>query len=296
LSPEFTNWGLFQHFDAVVRNQSLSKAAEDLGVSQPTVSRQIAALEAQLGLTLFDRTSTGLVLTPAALELVAHIEAMANAARNVSIAAGGQNETIRGSVRITTAQMLAHSVMSSLITGLRKREPEIDVELVVSDATENLIEREADIAIRMYRPDQADVIARKVGELKTGIYASKQYLKRKGTLASIDAIEGHDFVGYDRSDRHIRAFKQGGVDVERSFFPFRCDSERVCWDMVVNGYGIGSLPVLIAENEKQLVEQLPTLARRRIPVWLACHRELRTSRRLRRVYDFLGEALGARLA
>ena len=201
-------------------------------------------------------------------------------------------EAIAGTIRLMASEIVATYILPGILTALRRAEPEIEIELVASDRTENLLQREADIAVRMYRPTQADVFTRKVGDLRVGMFAAEAYVARRGAPQSMEDFHGHDIIGYDRGDENIRGFRAAGLDVGRRFFSFRCDNQVVCWRMVVAGYGIGFNQIAIGEAEPgvkriSIDAELPSL-----PVWLTAHSELKTSHRVRRVFDFLAEALG----
>lgn len=290
------DWTLVQAFVAVADHGSLSGGARALKSSQPTMSRHIAALEQQLGVQLFDRTGHGLELTPAGTDLLAHAHTMQEAAGRFSLTAGGRAEAIAGPVRITASEIVSSFVMPDVLVALRRAEPEIDIELVPSDRSENLLQREADIAVRMYRPTQADVITRKVGDLKLGVFAADSYLAERGKPESFEDIAAHDMIGYDKSDQMIDGFKQAGFPVDRNFFSFRCDDQVVCWQMVVAGYGIGFNQLSIGQNTPGITRLLPEIPLPSLPVWLTAHPELKTSRRVRRVYDFLAAALAEAFA
>ncbi len=283
------DWAHVQTFIAVAELGSLSSAARVLGSSQPTMGRHIAALEAALGVQLFQRTGGGLELTSTGLDLLEPARRMSGAADRLALIAQGRAEILAGSIRIAASDIVATYLLPDMLTDLRKTEPEIDIELVASDRTENLLRREADIALRMYRPDQAEVITRKVAELSVGAYAAPSYLERRGTPRRIDEFLHHDIIGYDRSDLIIKGFQAAGVPVSRDFFAFRSDNQVVAWRMVVAGFGIGFNQRLVGDREPrvrqvELAAEMPSL-----PVWLTAHSELKTSRRVRRVYDFLAE-------
>jgi len=286
------DWGLLQSFIAVAGEGSLSGAARALGGSQPTMGRHIGALEATLGVRLFERTVGGLELTPTGIELLDHARRMAEDANRLSLAAEGRAEAIAGTIRLTASKIVATYILPEILTALRQAEPEIEIELVASDRTENLLQREADIAVRMYRPTQVDVMTRKVGDLRLGMFAARSYVARRGAPQSFEGFRHHEIVGYDRSDQIIRGFRDAGLDVGRHFFSFRCDNQVVCWRMVVAGYGIGFNQICIGEAEPGVMRiplgaELP-----RLPIWLTAHSELKTSHRVRRVFDFLADALG----
>ena len=284
-------WNHLQTLVAVAEHGSLSGAARALGGSQPTMGRHVSALETELGVRLFERTAGGLELTPTGVELLEYARHMAEAANRLSLVAQGRSEAIAGTIRITASDIVATYILPDILTALHKAEPEIDLELVASDRTENLLQREADIAVRMYRPTQSDVFMRKVGELAIAMFAALSYVERRGFPQSLEDLSGHDVVGYDRNELIIQGFRAAGLEVERRFFSFRCDNQVVAWRMVVAGYGIGFNQIQIGEAEPLVTRLhmdtgLPTL-----PIWLTAHSELKTSLRVRRVFDFLAEHL-----
>ncbi len=285
------DWNHLQSLVAVAEHGSLSAAARALGGSQPTMGRHIAVLETELGVRLFERTAGGLELTSTGIELLEHARHMADAANRLSLVAEGRSEEIAGTVRLTASSIVATYILPDILTALHLAEPDIEIELVATDRTENLLQREADIAVRMYRPTQTDIFTRKVGDLKIGMFAAPSYIERRGTPASMEEFLDHDVVGYDRSDLIIQGFRSAGMDVDRRFFSFRCDDQVVAWRMVVAGFGIGFNQLQIGEAEPGVVRLLADLALPEMPVWLTAHSELKTSRRVRRVYDFLAEGL-----
>lgn len=287
------DWSLVPSFLATAEAGSLSGAARALGISQPTVGRHIADLEASLGVRLFDRTAAGLRITEVGLSLVENAQAMRERAESLRRIAEGRAEAIEGSVRITSSEMVAAHLLPPILTDLHREEPRIQIELVASLSPENLLLREADIALRMFRPDQAEVITRRVAEMRLGVYAHRDYIARRGTPKSLAGLEHHTVVGFDRADMMIRGFRQAGIEVSREFFAFRSDCQTAGWSMVKAGFGIGVAPIYLGRQEPDLVELLPGLKSDRLvlPIWLTAHRDLRHSRRIRFVYDFLAARL-----
>lgn len=290
------DWTLLQSFAAVASEGSLSGAARRTGQSQPTVGRHVRALEAALGGELFTREPRGLAPTALGLALAEHAEAMGASAARLLLAAAGRSAELEGTVRLTASVVVSHFVLPAIIADLRGRFPAITVELVSSDSTENLIFREADIAIRMYRPTQGDVIARHVGDLPLGIYASKSYIARRGRPSGLADLGGHDFVGLDKSDLMIRAMAGLGMPVTRDFFPIRCDDQAAGWQMVRSGCGIGATQRIVGDADPLVERILPEVGMPRLPVWLAAPEALRTSARIRAVWDHLASELAARTA
>lgn len=286
------DWDRIRVFVAVVDHGSLSAAARMLGMSQPTAGRYIQQLEADLDLLLFARTGRQLALTEAGLALVEHARAMADAAGRLAVTAAGRETSVAGVVRITASEIVATYWLPRLLVALRQQEPQIEIELVASNSTDNLLAREADIAVRMYRPTQAEVITKHIRDLELGAFAAERYLARRGEPKSAEDLLEHDVAGFDRDETIIQGFRSFGYDVPRRFFPLRTDDQVVLWRAVVEGYGIGFMPVALGVAEPRVRRILPGLPLPVLPMWLTAHAELRTNRRIRRVFDFLAAALG----
>ncbi len=285
-------WHLLQSFVAISEAGSLSGGAARAGSSQPTLSRHLAQLEELLGARLFSRSSAGLTLTPEGATVQAHVQSMAEAAAQLSFA-GAQAQDISGTVRITASQIAASYLLPPLLVGLRTKHPALSVEVVASDQSDNLLRREADLAVRMYRPTQNDLIARKVADLPIGIFAARSYLERCGMPDGPQNLTGHTVIGYDRSTLIIDGMRQMGMTVDRSFFNFRSDDQVVCWQMLRAGMGIGFGQRIMGAADPDLVQLWPDMTIGTIPVWLTAHRELRMSPRVRLTFDHLAEGFAA---
>ncbi len=289
-APTEPDWALLRVFLAVAETGSLSRAAEQLGSSQPTLSRQIGELEAQTGSALFERTQRGMRLTEAGQTLRPPAQRMQENARQWSLAAAGQSTQLAGTVRLTASAMVSAFVLPPVLLGLRRAHPGIQVELVASDEIENLLEREADIALRMARPTQAALVARQLADLPLHLYAHRDYLALHG-MPTLPTLGQHQWVGFDRNDVMLRGFRAGGVEVGREFFDFRCDNEIVGWLAVRAGLGLGVGPERVARACPELVRVLPEFYIPPLQLWLTAHRELQHQPRLRVVFDALVAAL-----
>ena len=289
-TPPF-DWSLVQAFLAVAETGSLSAAARRLGASQPTVGRQISAMEDALSATLFRRQPRGMALTEAGLSLVEPARAMRDAAGRLSLAAAGEADTLAGTVRITASIFTAHHVLPPLLAELRAVTPEIAIELVASDSADNLLFREADIALRMFRPDQLDIVTRHLGDMNVGLFGAKTYLDRAGRPRTMEELQAHDFVGYDASELIIREMRRGGWAVDRDWFPVRCDHQTAYWELVRAGCGLGFAQAPTARADPR-VEEIPLpLPIPPLPVWLAAHEKMRRTARIRRVWGHLADRL-----
>lgn len=291
MSEPGPGWEHFRTFLAVLHEGSLSAAARLLGLTQPTAGRHIAALEAALGTTLFSRSRHGLLPTPAALELRPHAEAMQAAAEALVRTASGEAAAPHGTVRITASETVGAEVLPPLLAGFHARYPGIAIELVLTDRTENLTRREADIAVRMVRPVQAALVARRIGRVAIGLYAHRDYLAARGTPKNLDELAGHSLIGFDRNDLATRSLGVEGLPLTRDLFSFRSDSDAAQRAALRAGFGIGGCQLGIAMRDPALVPVLPGQVAFSLDMWLAMHEDLRDSRRVRLVYDHLAEGL-----
>ncbi|WP_299623881.1 LysR family transcriptional regulator [uncultured Tateyamaria sp.] len=285
------DWSFVQSFAAVAEHGSLSAAARALGSSQPTLSRHIANLEEVIGTRLFDRGRGGMALTQAGHDLVAHATQMADAAARFELSRDGHDVDVHGTVRITASQIVACYLLPQVLPALRQAHPGIAIEVVASDLSENLLRREADIALRMYRPTQLDVISKHIGDTAIGAYAAHDYIARRGMPETVQDFAGHDLIGYDRSTLIIDGMRAAGLDVTRDSFAFRCDDQVVCWNMTLAGCGIGFGQFLMGDPDPRVKRVSGNAPVASLPIWLTAHAELRSSARVRRVYDWLAENL-----
>ena len=285
------DWTLLRSFLAVADTGSLSAAARATGQSQPTLGRHIRLLEEQAGGALFERHSKGLNLSALGQALRPGAEAMREGARQVAMATAGGDARMAGPVRITASIFVSVHLLPPIIAGIRARFSEIQIELVASDRSENLLFHEADIALRMYRPEQLDMITRHIGDLRLGLYAAPAYLRRRGAPESFHDILRHDIIGYDRDDRLIRGFREAGLEVTRESFPIRTDDQVAYWELVCAGAGLGIGQRPVADRDARVTRILPDAPLPTLPVWLTAHETLRRTPRIARVWDALAEGL-----
>ncbi|MBQ0917349.1 LysR family transcriptional regulator [Hydrogenophaga aromaticivorans] len=285
------NWNLVPAFLAAHEHGSLLAAARALGSSQPTVGRHISELEAQLGTVLFERTGRGLAPTPAGLRLAEAARAMESGALALLSSVGASRSTLEGTVRISASQPVACVLLPPLLAQLRQTLPGIQVELVASNAVSNLLRREADIALRMVRPVQASLVARRIGQVGLSACAHRDYLARRGTPAEPADLLQHDLVGNDQVMDIPRGFAALGHDVPRERLVLRTDDLMAYWSAVRAGMGIGFVADYLLRTDPAVQRVLPQLRIPPLPIWLTVHREIRSSARIRAVYDFLAQAV-----
>ena len=285
------DWRLVRSFLAALDRGSLLGAARVLSTTQPTVGRHIAELEAQLGVLLFERTGRGLLATPTALQLADSARAMDSAANELARNVSGLEPGVTGTVRITASQPVACYVLPPILAQMRLALPDIQVELVASNAVSNLLRREADIALRMVQPDQASLAVKRIARVTLGTYAHRDYLRRRGTPRQPQDLLNHALVGSDRDEAILKGMAGFGLPVTRESFAFRCDDLIAYWEAVRAGLGIGFIADYLAATDKDVVAVLPMVKVPPLPIWLTVHREIRTSRRIRAVYDFLSQAV-----
>jgi len=289
-------WDLYRSFLAVAGEGSLSAAARMLGMTQPSLGRHVRQLEATLGVALFTRSPQGLVLTEVGAELAEHARGMAAASAALRRAASGSRQEVRGVVRITCSEVIGGEVLPAMLADLRRQQPGIVVELSLSDATEDLLRKDADIAVRMLRPSQAALVAQRVGSIGIGLYAHRRYLKTHGTPQTLAELQEHALIGFDRETPALRAMRgrvPGGEVYAREHFALRTDSPLAQLAALRAGYGIGACQRALARRERQLVPVLPEAFGLALDTWLVMHEDQRTNRRVRLVYDYLLEALAA---
>jgi DNA-binding transcriptional LysR family regulator len=290
------DWSLVRSFLAALDQGSLLGAARLLNMSQPTLGRHIAELERQLGVLLFERTGRGLVATATALQLAQAARSMEAGALQLSRTLSGAQSQSAGTVRITASVPVAVQLLPPVLAAMRQALPDLQIELVSSNQVSNLLRREADIAVRMVRPEQNSLIARKIGEVRLGAYASRGYLESRAPLRKASDLLQHELIGGDADPAILQGFAAMGFPVTRSAFALRSDDFIVQWQAVRAGLGIGFCADYMVRGEADVLEVLAgQLKIPSLPMWLAVHREIRTNARIRRVFDYLANALPATL-
>jgi DNA-binding transcriptional LysR family regulator len=286
------DWNRARAFLATAETGSLSAAARSLGLTQPTLSRQVARLEADLDVTLFERVGKKLELTETGESLLEHVRAMGEAALAMTFAASGRAEKVAGRVSISATDTYAAFILPEIIERIRREVPQITVAVISSDNLSDLRRREADIAIRHVRPEEEGLIGRLVCESTAHFYASESWVARQGHPGTVSEIAPYEFVGYEDAERFAAFLRSMGAGIDSEDFRLVSKNSVVIWELVRRGHGVGLMSREIAERASGMVELFPELEAARFPVWLVTHRELHTSKRIRLVYDILGQELG----
>jgi DNA-binding transcriptional LysR family regulator len=284
-------WELYRSFLGVLRHGSLSAAARALGVAQPTVGRHVAALEKSLGLALFTRSQAGFLPTEAGQSLRRYAESLQSTVAALERAAASQGSGVSGSVRITASDVIGVEVLPPIVARLRDRHPDLVVELALTDRVQDLVRREADIAVRMMRPRQEHLVARRVGLIEVGLHAHRNYLSRRGTPKSVADLADHALVGFDETTPFIRDAGRKFNDWRREAFAVRTDNNLAQLALIRAGTGIGVCQAAIAQRDPQIVRVLPKHVALFLETWITMHQDLRASPRCRATFDALVDGL-----
>ncbi len=287
------DWNQLRAFLETAETGSLSAAARKLGLTQPTLSRQVAAIEHSMGVTLFERVGKKMALTPTGLDLLEHARAMGTAVEALSLAATGRSQAVGGVVSVSATEIVAACLLPPLVRRLREKAPGIAIEVIATSALSDLQRREADIAIRHVKPEQPDLIARLVREATAHFYASENWVKAHGHPRTGEDATHLSFIGTDRSGEYLAYLRQHGLPVTEANFSCYADNSVAHWSLVREGLGIGAMIDEIALTTSGIVRVLDELPPIRFPIWLVSHRELRTSRRIRLVFEELALGLMA---
>ena len=285
------SWELYRSFLSVLNEGSLSGAARALAIAQPTVGRHVAALEKSLGIALFTRSQTGLMPTEAALSLQSYAASMQSTAAALERAAASQGTGVRGTVRVTASDVIGVEVLPSIIASLRDEHPELVLEIVLTDRVQDLLRREADIAVRMTRPRQDLLVARRVGQVELGLHAHQRYLARHGTPKTLAELSNHALIGFDQTTAFIRSAGKALSGWQRDAFAMRTDNNLAQLALIRSGAGIGVCQVALARRDESLLRLFPRQFSLQLETWITMHEDLRNSPRCRVTFDALVEGL-----
>jgi len=287
------NWAWYRTFLKVLETGSLSAAGRAMGLTQPTVGRHIDSLEAALGLRLFTRSFDGFTPTDAALDLKPYALGLASTAAALRRMASGHQSGVRGVVRLSASEVIGVEVLPPILATLQSAHPELVIELVLSNRIDDLLHREADIAVRMIPPTQDALIAKRVGSIEAGLYAHESYLARRGAPTSMDALMGHTMIGYDEENAYIRTFQAQFPMFSRSALRFRADSDLAQLAAIRAGLGIGVCQVGLGARDPALVRVLKNRFSLKMDTWVAMHEDLRNSPRCAVTFAALAAGLRA---
>jgi len=293
IDPDRLDWTHLRSFLATAQTASLSAAARKLGLTQPTLSRQVAALEDSLSLLLFERVGRGLELTEAGRELLVHVQGMGDAAYRAALTASAQRSEITGTVRITASDIYSSTYIPQMIVEVRKRAPALKIEVVATNDISDLMRREADIAIRHLRPEQPDLVARLVREARGRFYAAKVYLDKRGRPQTRDELGNHDWISYGDIPRMVEYLSAMDIPLTADAFKAGSENGLVAWEMARAGLGICAMDDFVGDQSDEMERILGNGLFVDYPVWLVTHREVHTSPRIRLVFDVLAEAIAA---
>ena len=289
-------WDLYRSLHAVLREGSLSGAARALGLTQPTIGRHVDALEAALGRRLFLRSQRGLLATEAARAMLPYLDALAATSAALRRTVTTTEAGVGGTVRITASEIVGVERLPPILAALRRRHPGLELELALSNEVEDLLRRDADIAVRMVAPVQEALVARRVGSAELGLYAHAGYLAGRSPPARVGDLAAHDLIGFDRETPALRAFLAGYPWLAAASFAFRSGSDLAQLAAIRAGVGIGVCQVGIAARDPALVRVLPADFAPGLPTWVVMHEDLRATPRVRAAFDTLAEHLTRQLA
>lgn len=281
------DWNQARALLATVEEGSLSGAARALNLTQPTLGRQVAALEEELGVVLFERSGRSLLPTPAAREIAEHVRRMGEAATAISLAATGQSKSVEGVVRVSATEMYGAKVMPSFVAALRKSHPGILIEVVATNALSDLRQREADIAIRNTDPKDPDMIARRLFDESGGLFAAPSLIRTHGPFRTVEDMRDAPFIGFAGTSGVVEELQKRQVPVTEANFVASSENHLVHWELARAGIGIGLNGADIGGLADGMVPVLPEHVQFEFPVWLVAPRELKTSPRVRVVFDAL---------
>lgn len=285
------DWNRARAFLVTAEEGSLSAAARALQMTQPTLGRQVSALEKELKVVLFERVGLGLELTPSGLELLEHVREMGEAASRLSLIASGQSQNIEGSVCISASEVFSVFLLPPIIAKLRVLEPKINIEIIATNQTSDLRKREADIALRNFRPTQPELIAKKIKDVGARLYATPDYLQSINNPTSPADLQRANFISFDNTGMLMNGLNAKGMNLTKENFAHVSENYLVHWELVKQGLGIGIMPEDIGDTEPLVQQVLPKLEPITFPIWLTTHRELNNSRRVRMVFDLLATEL-----
>ncbi|EJZ19655.1 LysR family transcriptional regulator [Rhizobium sp. Pop5] len=285
------SWDFYRSFLTVLQQGSLSAAARELGLTQPTIGRHVDALEQAISAELFTRSPNGLLPTDAALALKPYAETLAATTAALLRTASSQPERVAGTVRVSASEVIAVEVLPDILGPLQENHPELEIELSASDTIEDLVNREADIAVRMAEPQQDALIVRRIGDIPLGFHAHRRYLERHGIPQTMADLASHRLIGFDRQTAYVRMMMKRHPAPEGIKFSYRTDSNLAQLSAIRAGVGIGICQTGLAREDPDLMHVLPDAFEIPLGTWVAMHESLKTSPRCRATFDALVKGL-----
>ena len=286
------DWNHVKAFLVTAEEGSLSAAAKALGSTQPTLGRQVNSLEQSLNVQLFERVGRGLVLTESGKGLLSHVKNMGFSANQISLYASGHSEKIAGNVCISASEIYATLALPSVLVKLREKYPGIQIEIVSSNEVSDIQRREADIAIRSFRPTESELIAKKLKDVVGYFYATPEYIEKLGKISKPKDLKKAGFISVGNNTKlYIQRMHELGLAISEDNFAVKTQSHLVHWELTKQGLGIGIVPSQIGDAEPSVERLMPEKLNMSFSVWLTTHQELRTSKRIKVVFDFLAKHL-----
>ncbi len=280
-------WNLIRSFLAVTEQGSLSAAARVLGVSQPTLSRDIQALESRAQLHLFKRSPQGLMLTEAGQALVESAAKMKEHADAFARQSQGQSTKLEGDICISASEIVGIFMLPAAISAFRQLHPAVNIDIVISNRVSNLNKREADIALRMFRPTQPDLVARRLPDLPLGFYAHRDYLERHGVPKTPEDLEQHHLIGFDQDMEFIDGARAMGFSLTRADFDLRSDNIMMQIQLARASCGIIVAQTTLVRQWPELVRILPGIPLPTMEFWVVCHADTQYNARIRALKSHL---------
>ncbi len=291
MTKNFTNWDHYRAALAVLEEGSLSAAARALGLTQPTIGRQIEALEQALGVTLFVRSQHGLSATESALALRPFAENLKNTAAALERAIAAEAHEVRGTVRVTASEVIGIEVLPAILADLKEAHPGLNIELVLSNKSQDLLNRDADIAVRMVAPKQDVLLIKRVGDISLGLYVHRRYIEKHGMPKDTTDMGSHSLIGFDTMLPYMRIMQDKFPFIQRDKFSLSVDSDVAQLAAIRAGFGIGICQDLLARREPDLLPVLPSAFQVNFPTWIVMHEDLKQNQRYRTTFDFLADGL-----
>lgn len=286
------DWNHARAFLVTAEEGSLSAAARALGLSQPTLGRQVEALQHQLGVVLFERFGRGLELTPAGSDLLKYVRQMGDGALSLQLAAQGHSSDMAGPVTLSASDLYAGLILPKILHQLKAQEPRIHIRILAENTASDLMRREADIALRNFRPAEPELIARRILDTEASFFASCDYVHTHGLITSNADWDRANLIVPNPASDVLRALQQFHIPATAASVAYECSSYLAMWEMVKQGLGVGLLDTAIGDADPKVTRAVQNYPNIPFPLWLVAHRDILSNQRIRYVFDYLAKALG----